>query len=233
GQLREHFAMNVDRSRAQALRLREQVTAARSMLDPAAEAIVPDADRAGALAADALSMLAPMLSQMAQSTTGSAAEPGFPAAAREQATAAARALERLASASAGAADLLSRQPAPDLIRVARAIQGAQAALVIGPPDLGVAAIAFESLLPPTPVIEAAGAGPSALRQRAEELISTTLLSLAEPIKPIVVFTHGEAQPLLHTNVFRLVRERLALRGIDSLEWATVLEPAPPEIGRAH
>jgi hypothetical protein len=226
--LREHFSGNAARAPAQAMTLRDQLAAAGTLLNPTAETIVPAADRAGAVAADALISLAPTLAQMAQSARNSAREPGFPA--RAQATAVAGQLDHLAAASAEAADRLSRQATPDLIRVARAIQGAQAALVIGPPELGVAAIQFEALFPPAPVIDSAGAGPSALRQRAEELISTTLLSLAEPIKPIVVFVHGEAQPLLNTGVFRLVRERLALRGIDTLEWAAVLDEAPPDIG---
>lgn len=228
-QLRKYFGENASqRGPAQAMELRRQLDAARAWRDPPEGSAIPEADRAGAAVADTLAALAAALAQMAESTRNSAREPSFPPAAAERAAAAAADLDRLAAASAAAADRVSRLPIPDLIRVTRAIQGSQAALVIGPPDLGVAAIAFDSLFPPAPVIDAAGVGPSSLRQRAEELVSTTLLSLAEPVKPIVVFTHGEGQSLMRTGIFRVVQDRLTLRGIDTLEWATVLEE-PPDI----
>lgn len=229
-QLREYFRSNASLAPAQAAELRRQLAAARQFREPVEGALIPEADRAAAALGESLGPLATAMAQIASAARDIAQQPELTDAAREGAREAARTLDRRAASAAEVADRLARLTTPDLLRVVRAVQGAHAALVIGPPQLGVAAIDFDALFPPTTVIDAAGVGPASLRQRAEELVTTALLSLAEPVKPIVVFMHGEPGPVAGAGIFRAVQDRLALRGIDTVEWATVLDEAMPDLG---
>ena len=228
-QLHEYFRSNASLAPAQAAELRRQLATAGAWREPAEGAPIPEADRAGAALADTLAPVATAMAQIAQATREVAQQESLGVDARAQVREAADTLDRWAARAAQSADQLARLKTPDLIRVGRAIRGAEAALIIGPQDMGVAAIDFDALFPPRAVIEAAGVGPASLRQRAEELITTGLRSLAEPVKPIVVFMHGEVSSPASAGMFRAVQDRLALRGIDTIEWATVLEEPSPDL----
>ena len=130
------------------------------------------------------------------------------------------------------------------------MQGANAALVIGPPELGVAAIDFDALYPPARVINAAGVGPASLRQRAEELVTTALLALVVGLLllPGVVVAQesaarAEATDLVYEAADALDQaraeleagrkgegERLLSKAERDLERAAELDPTAPRLG---
>lgn len=126
---------------------------------------------------------------------------------------------------------------PPVLSAARALERSGGAVVMAEPratdvdaaskarSRGLTAIDFDAIFPP------AGAGErraAEQRFRAEELLSTALAALNNPDPPIVVVVHGEALAISpEFSYFRALRERLALRGIDLVEWATALEPEAP------
>lgn len=128
---------------------------------------------------------------------------------------------------------LERVPRLDTLRVARALESGEALLVIGPPEQGVAAVDLDTLLPSTEVLEQLGVSPAGfIGPKAQELIATALGQLVRPDRPVVVFTHaGRPGELLggSANYFTKVVERLAAKGIDSLEWAAAESPEPPDL----
>ncbi len=129
-----------------------------------------------------------------------------------------------------ALDTLRRQQRLDVLRVVEALRAGAAALVIGPPDVGLAAIDLESLFPSTEWLNAVGVARADMRQRTEELIVTSIASLTNPDKPIVVLMHGEVRPFIKdTPLFKQLERRLSLRGIDMVEWAPVAEPNAPAL----
>lgn len=135
----------------------------------------------------------------------------------------------LRDAAAVAQEQIERLPAIDAIRVARALESGEALLVVGPPELGVAAIDLDTLLPSTEVLDRAGISPAGfIGPRAQELIATALGSLLRPDRPIVVFTHGGRAGELFgsSELVTKVIERLGRSGIDSLEWAAAEQMAP-------
>jgi hypothetical protein len=127
-------------------------------------------------------------------------------------------------------DSMRRLKRLDLLRIVDVLRSANAALVLGPEDIGLCAIDLESLLPSTEWLNATGVGKADLNRRAEELLATSLSSLLNPIKPIVVIVHGEPRPFMdQMPLFSKLGQRLQLRGIDLLEWAVVTDPAPPKL----
>lgn len=152
----------------------------------------------------------------------------------EETRAGARALiariDAMRDSVATSADDVARLRAPDLLRVARVIQSQDAAIVVGPPEVGLTAIDMPALFPPTEVLDQAEGMRTNLGLRAEELISTALSSLTNPVKPIVVLMHGENSRLIDNwQLFGLAVERLRLRGMDVVEWAVALEETRPSL----
>jgi hypothetical protein len=162
-------------------------------------------------------------------------------------TAQARAsLSRLASLLTRAADIAqsvhtqaSALPRLDIARVAEALARGSAGLIVGPPvDAGNAsagaspssslvAIDLRSLLPDGVVLEAAQASRTDLQRRVEDVLSTSLASLQTGLKPLLIITHTDPPgAVLGTRLFDAAVERLALRGIDTLEWSAVAEDEP-------
>ncbi len=130
------------------------------------------------------------------------------------------------------ADELSRLERPDSVRIATALERNQALLVIGPPGEGVTAVDLDLILPTTTAaFETTGISAAAtLARRTEELITSAIGSLASPIRPIAVITHGErSRGLSLDGVFAPMSDRLAQRGIDVVEWATAVEADPPDL----
>lgn len=129
-------------------------------------------------------------------------------------------------------DELSRLERPDSVRVATALERNQALLVIGPPGQGVTAVDLDLILPTTTAaFESTGVSAAAtLARRTEELVTSAIGSLASPVRPIVIVTHGErARGLSLDGVFQPMSDRLSQRGIDVAEWATSVEPDPPDL----
>lgn len=148
------------------------------------------------------------------------------------ARAAAQSAAGLRDDAAVAQEQLERTPRIDAVRVARALETGEALLVVGPPELGVAAIDLETLLPSTEVLDRAGLSPAGfIGPRAQELVATAIGSLVRPERPIVVFTHGgrPGELLGSSDLVTNVVERLARSGTDAIEWAAAEEASPPAL----
>ncbi len=130
------------------------------------------------------------------------------------------------------ADELGRLQRPDSVRIAKVLERNQALLVIAPAGEGAAAVDLDLILPTTTAaFESTGISAAAtLARRTEELVTSAIGSLASPVRPIVVITHGErARGLSFDGVFAPMSDRLAQRGIDVVEWAASVEPDPPDL----
>ncbi|MCA9288456.1 MAG: hypothetical protein KDA05_07720 [Phycisphaerales bacterium] len=115
---------------------------------------------------------------------------------------------------------------PDIVRVARVLEGVQAVLVVSP--TGVTAVAFDTLFP-SAIPETVDGARADIGAQAEDLITSALASLASPRAPIVVVVHAEDLRLLEQNAMTALVARLALRRIDVLEWRIVAEPEAPSL----
>lgn len=111
---------------------------------------------------------------------------------------------------------------PDVLRVADALRAGSAVIVIGPRRAdasSVAAIDAQALLPDSAWVNQAGLAHADLARRSEELLSTALGALVSPTRPIVVFMHSDPQAILdRAPILDLLRTRLNMRGVDTLEW---------------
>lgn len=111
---------------------------------------------------------------------------------------------------------------PDVLRVADALRAGSAVIVIGPRRAdasSVAAIDAQALLPDSAWVNQAGLAHADLARRSEELLSTALGALVSPTRPIVVFVHSDPQAILdRAPIIDLLRTRLNMRGVDTLEW---------------
>lgn len=189
---------------------------------------LPPMDLAATAASTAMRALARDLAVLARELDAFLAEPRVPAAARD-------ALMPIAAPIASTRDTLARradelsQTGPRAVRLARAVEAGQAAFVLGPPEGDrVAAVPAEDLLSASALAALLDAQRADLRHRVEDRLATALAAVASPNQPIVILTHAEARPFVFdAPVFDTVRARLALRGIDLLEWAVVAEPTPP------
>ncbi|MGE3107587.1 MAG: hypothetical protein AB7G11_01260 [Phycisphaerales bacterium] len=140
----------------------------------------------------------------------------------------------------GAADSMDLLPRLPIFAVARTLEKTSAALVIGPPRPSagsgaagpgsITAIDFASLFPPA---LPAGAAPGITidrRARAEELTATAIASLGSASPPIVVLVHDQPTRLAPTfEAFAAMLDRLGLRRMDVVEWATALDAQEPPL----
>ncbi|MDF1808191.1 MAG: hypothetical protein P1U42_00690 [Phycisphaerales bacterium] len=141
-------------------------------------------------------------------------------------------IETFRDQAAIAQDRISRLHQIDAIQIGRALETGEALLVIGGPNQGVAAVDLEALLPSSIALERAGVSAAGvIGPRAQELIASALAQLVAPSQPILVYVHGGLpNELLGTSeLFTKVTERLAERGIDTIEWAAVEEPTAPDL----
>ncbi len=142
------------------------------------------------------------------------------------------ALENLRDQAAIAHDRITRLVRIDALRVGRALETGEALLVIGAPDQGVAAIDLDALLPSAVALERAGiSAAGVIGPRAQELIASGIAQLVAPVQPILVFVHGgKPNELLGASqLFTKTVEKLRSKGIDTLEWAAIEEPTPPDL----
>ncbi|MCC6659288.1 MAG: hypothetical protein IT437_00210 [Phycisphaerales bacterium] len=150
-------------------------------------------------------------------------------AARDLARPIAAALEELRTRAALAADAL-RLERLDLARVAAVLETQEAAIVVGPPGKGVTAIPVSWLFPP---VDTPGGMRADVGRRAEDLFAVAVESLARPAAPVVVLIHGTpSRAFTQAREYQGMIQRLGLRGIDLVEWATVLDPEPPSTREA-
>ncbi len=127
-------------------------------------------------------------------------------------------------------DALSRLPRLDVLRVAKALGSAEVALVIGPPGTGVTGIDIGTLYEPEVVASDGTRLIGDVRFQAEELFGSAIAAVLSTARPIVVLTHGEAQPILErAGFFEGIRQRLSRRGIDLAEWTASQDPEPPAL----
>lgn len=114
----------------------------------------------------------------------------------------------------------------DILRVTDVLQRGSAALIIGPPNIGLSAVDVNSLLPQSLVFES-GLATADAKRRCEELLASAIGSLRAPTRPVVVLVHGEAGEFLaSTPIIQQLTDRLRLHGVDVLEWASVINPEP-------
>jgi|GEM_PF-43252 len=141
-------------------------------------------------------------------------------------------LEALRDRAAIAHDRITRIERIDALRVKRALETGEALLVIGPADQGIAAIDLDELFPSAVALERAGISPAGvIGPRAQELIAAALAKLVAPAQPILVFVHG-GQPdelLGASQLLTKTVDKLASKGIDTLEWAAIEQPTPPDL----
>lgn len=156
------------------------------------------------------------------------ASTGTPAGAIDAAKAARRAIDGWTLAAATTTDGLRSITLTDAERVAGALQAGPCALVIGPKTGGVSAVDLTALLPEANA-NVRGAALDT-RRRAEDLITSSLASLISGKRPLVVLTHAELEPFLdRLAFFDTLRKRLAIRGVDVIEWAVVTQATPPDL----
>lgn len=150
---------------------------------------------------------------------------------REQVAPISRTVLRIRDALASDYDELQRLSRPAVFRVASAIEQGEALLVIGPAEVGITAVARDALLPSVDALQSAGIGIGGeIARRAEDLLTTALVSLSSPHQPIVVMVHAEVEPfILNSPAFEQFVDRVRSRGMELLEWAVVRSSAHPSL----
>ncbi|MFG0273971.1 MAG: hypothetical protein ACF8QF_02825 [Phycisphaerales bacterium] len=180
-----------------------------------------------ALLVDALDQFAGALAQREQ-----------PGAAEVRA--AADSARRLRDDAARLSDELERLGTLRLLSIVRAIEAQNAVIVISERD--ARAVRFDSLFPAQATIDEFGGSTADIRFVGEDLIATALASLAAESQPALVLAHSLPTRLLDESGLPRANEaglqvvglvnRLALRGIDVVEWPVALsEAAPPAVAR--
>jgi len=199
---------------------------------------VPPLDTAANIARRALSRLASELQSLAAALTALASADSTPREAALRAQSLNQQLTLGRDPIALAADRATALAIPDLVRVARVLESSQAVLVVSPDRLG--AIAFGTLFPAS-IPQTVGGARADIGAAAEDLLASSIASLAAPASPIVVLMHasGDAnQPggspspdprLLDRGAINALLERLALRRIDVVEWRVAAEQEPPSL----
>ncbi|MFA6044609.1 MAG: hypothetical protein WC718_06465 [Phycisphaerales bacterium] len=207
--------------------LSEAVTKARDALKyTLGDANVPATDRASA----ALSAALDPVVQLLEAVTTQGRKWAASEAAAGPAAEALRGLLTQADQTRDQASLIldsmRHMTRADILRITDVLQRGSAALVIGPPSVGLSAVDVNALLPQSLVFES-GLATADAKRRCEELLASSIGSLISPDRPIVVVVHGEAGEFLSaTPIIQQLTERLRLHGVDVMEWAAVLNPEP-------
>ncbi|MCC6284673.1 MAG: hypothetical protein IT439_05130 [Phycisphaerales bacterium] len=160
---------------------------------------------------------------------GASATGTLPGEARARVEAIAGAIGPLRERMRLGADELARLTRPDVLRVARLLERGPAAIIIGPPELGLTAISLDALFPPGAEDVTGGS----LRRHAEDVVTTALGTLVNPDAPIVVLMHAEGSAsLLESGAMNAMRARLELRRVTFVEWPVTQRPAMPVLSAA-
>lgn len=192
---------------------------------------LPATDKAGAALVGALGQAVDQLDSLSREMQRFIESPPSAGPARDQAAALVPALKDRRDKAAVLFDSLRRLKRPDVLRLVDVLRGGSAALLIGPGGHDLAAIDVEALFPSAEYLDATGTARADLSRRSEELFTTALASLIQPKKPIVMLVHGAPRTFVNTQeYFGQLRQRLALRGIDLVEWALLADPEPPGLG---
>lgn len=141
-------------------------------------------------------------------------------------------LDKIIDQLAIASDRLARLNIIDADSVQTALSSGEALLIIGPPEIGVAAVDLDALLPPTQILQDAGISPAGvIGPRAQELIATALGQLVIRSHPIVVFVHaGSPGELLGASgLLSQAVSRFKFQGIDAVEWAPLHQTDQPSL----
>jgi hypothetical protein len=198
---------------------------------------VPDTARGAKLLVDALTPAVEQLGTLAKELKRyagkeGAGEPG------ERAKLIVPGIEKWRDTSAVTLDSLKRLKRPDLSRINDVLRLGQAALVIGPPEVGINAMDLQTLFSAR-TVDGAGSGNDAvvdLRKRSEDLIATSLALLLSPQRPIVVIVQASGRRLFDISpipYFEHLAQRTSERGIDLIEWACAIDPAPPRLAELN
>lgn len=195
---------------------------------------IPATDKAAALLHESLAPTVQQMGALARQLRSVTDAQSFPGPARELLTPLVHAISDQRDAAAVALDTIDRLPRPALRRIADVVAKGNAALVVGPPAVGMTAVEFTALFPSGKWLDAAEMARADLGRRAEELVSSAIGSLERPIKPIVVIIHAEAVAFFDKqHKFHRVMDRLALRGIEVIEWACAVDAEPPDLARLN
>lgn len=187
-------------------------------------------DRGAAMVREAGAPAAAQFDDLARELRQFAAVEELPSAARERASMLAADLAGVRDRLLLVLDPLGRMQRPAFLRIAEALGSRDAALIVGPPAAGLTAVDLADLAGAPTAVDAGGTARADVRRRTEELFASALASLVDPARPIVVFIHGEPRPFFDkTPLFTALLERLALRGIDTIEWAVLQTPDPPRL----
>jgi hypothetical protein len=191
---------------------------------------IPDLEGAAGLLRGPLGDMETGLRTMAADLATFGSAEGVTPVAAEGARGLAPEAARLRDRAALMRDALERMERIDLVRIANVLRSSSAVVVVGPPERGLTAIDFAELFPPPGT--ARGAVSADLGRSAEELLSTAIAALAQPVKPIVVLVHGQTPGFFDkVSFFQLMMQRLAMRGIDIVMWETADETDPPSLAR--
>lgn len=196
-----------------------------------------------------LQSVMPRLTQAAEQAERQArGEPaGLPAAVKDMSATLALLLSPARDRAARAIAAADSLPKLRVVTISSALQRTQAAILIGPPlkgassgggdaspdagTLRITAVPIDELLP-APVAGPDGVviTPPDQRKRAEERLTAAMVAMTARPRPLVIFTHAEANKLAPAwGPWRKFIETLALRGIDADEWPTATQNAPPSI----
>lgn len=132
-----------------------------------------------------------------------------------------------------AADSLSRVRPPASLRLARALSQNAGAILLPPAGSKAdpVALPLDELFPERERVVRAGAKADN-RRRVEEQITAALAATLQPSRSIAVFTHAEEQLYVADAPFlEKLRDHLAMRGVDVVEWSVLLEAEPTQLSR--
>jgi hypothetical protein len=224
---RAYFEQRAAEARLSARGLRDLAGKARQALQTKLEPLgVPDTEHAAGLIRPALADVQTGLGGIAENLRKFAASETMAAGAREAARPLLDEAVKLRDAAGVARDGLERLGRLDLMRIAGALRGASAALVIGPG--GITGVEFASILP----APSAGASRVDYGRIAEELLSTALASLVNPDRPIVVIMHAQTRAAMEKlPFFDAISERMAMHGMDVMTWSVLESADPPPTAR--
>ncbi|CAG0987562.1 hypothetical protein PHYC_02108 [Phycisphaerales bacterium] len=191
---------------------------------------LPATDQGAAALADCLRSTVDQLSGIGRELRRINSSSAAAGPAAEQASRLIPEVEKRRDQAAVVLDSMRKLKRPDLLRITQVLESGQAALVIGPPEVGLSAIDLEALFPSGTALDASGASKADLRRRAEELFTSAIASLMSPSRPLVVLVHAEVAPILEQpGLFTKLLERLRLHGIDMVEWPVAVNPDPPSL----
>jgi len=171
------------------------------------------------------------LTRVREGIESTGAAPGAPEDLAEALASIGRRVGMLRDVSAIRRDELERLEPPASVRVARTLLTGNAALLVGPPGAdgpGIVAIGFDALFPSAAARATEGGALPDVGREAEDALANALSAMIRPETPIVVVVHAESQRwVMESSAIASLRDRLAMRRIDLLEWATVVDDHPP------